>query len=447
MQELPKGVRWALERLKREYSPYLEMKVSPSGKYQLYEYRRRKDNGEADHSKLIYLGIITDDGVLIPARHRNKEVVEERETAEDNTYADITGEDLAILTFLSMNARAPVKNIAKSVGSTTNATDYRIKKLEKRFGIRYLSEIDMLKIRFNSYVSFVKFKNKVPSIDEVRKALEEIPEVQLVLATSGDYHLVVFLYSMDNGLLSSLMYHITTVTDLKNYEAEWYTTINWQTYGVLPIRDKFFDLLMRVTWKRTKESPKPAPGELTQRECIVLRGVNLDGAVTFAAMDENNKWDKGTSRYTYLRLVDKGIIKRITIDMTVLPIKQHAVLIMRSIQGKAFIESRELLLSNIIKDDIYDIKKGYSSVSDIENPHGILLLTSVMKNTKLEDIKTEINSKIKGIELRELIVSEVIIGSICNRRFDNEYAIQYETLIKMRKVIMPERKEYNKEPA
>ena len=438
MQELPEDVMWVLNRLKREYSPYLEIKRSNAGKYLLYEYKIIKDN--TNYSKQIYLGIITEDGVLIPARHRKKEVIERKELVEVNARTELTEQDLGILTFLSMNGRAPVQKIAKSVGLNSNATEYRIRKLEERFGIKYMPEINMLNITFNSFVSLVRFRKKAPASEEIRKALEDIPEVQLVVSTTGDYHLAIFLYSMDNDLLGNLVFYMKTETLLKNYDAEWYTTPLSIPDISMPLRDKFFDLLGRTIWKRTKEEPKCPKGSISNKEFLLLREINKDGGASFADLDERLGWDKGHSRYLYYKMVDKDVIKRITINMTTLPKKYDIILLIDVINGNLYNETRADAYMERIS--VAQIAGKYSIYSLIQNPSGLLLSVPVQDIDKLEEIKREWKSKVKGIEIRELVVSNIILGSICYRRFDPRYAREYELLIELHRAEPSQKKDY-----
>ncbi len=440
MPDVPEGVRRVVERLKTEYSPYLKIERSKAGKYLLYEYKRDKESRKADRSKMIYLGIITDDGILIPARHREKEKKEEKANTDRNVDLKPSEYDLKILRYLSMNGRAPVQKIAKFAGLKNSVTEYAIKKLEKRYDIKYLPEIDMTKIRFTGFISFVRFKGTVPPINEVKMALEGIPEVQLVLATTGDYHLAIYTFSMNNDLLDALIYSIMAATDMKKYDAEWYTTPSSIVYGFIPLRDKFFDLLGRIAWKRTKESTKPAPGELTDKEIALMRDMNKDGAITFAEIDQNNRLNVGTSRFIYQRLVDKSIIKRITINISRHE-KYNVILIVKITNWEMYDKSRIDLFSEMIKDT-YGVTNRYSIAAVTYYPSSILFLTQISEESELEEIKREIISKTKGIEISELRISNIILGSICYRNFDSMYAIQYQRILIEKNLPLSHREEY-----
>jgi hypothetical protein len=84
----------------------------------------------------------------------------------------------------------------------------------------------------------------------------------------------------------------------------------------------------------------------------------------------------------------------------------------------------------------------YSIYSFIQNPLGFLLSVPVQDIDKLEEIKREWKSKVKGIEIRELVVSNIILGSICYRRFDPRYTQEYEWLIKLHRAEPFHKKDY-----
>ena len=84
----------------------------------------------------------------------------------------------------------------------------------------------------------------------------------------------------------------------------------------------------------------------------------------------------------------------------------------------------------------------YSIYSFIQNPLGFLLSVPVQDIDKLEEIKQEWKSKVKGIEIRELVVSNIILGSICYRRFDPRYTQEYEWLIKLHRAEPFHKKDY-----
>ena len=84
----------------------------------------------------------------------------------------------------------------------------------------------------------------------------------------------------------------------------------------------------------------------------------------------------------------------------------------------------------------------YSIQGIIQNPLGLLLSVPVQDINKLEEIKQEWKSKVKGIEIRELVVSNIILGSLCYRRFDSKYTREYGWLIELHRAEPSQKKDY-----
>ena len=60
----------------------------------------------------------------------------------------------SILRILSMNGRASIPLIAKMTGISPAAAGYHVKKIEEKYGIRYLSEIYMNRLGYADSVIF-----------------------------------------------------------------------------------------------------------------------------------------------------------------------------------------------------------------------------------------------------------------------------------------------------
>lgn len=453
MQKLPQEIVKLVDRLKHEYSPYLEVKISKNGRYVLYEYIHRYDKTlKREIRRLLYLGTITTDGVLIPARHKHREHI--AQTAE-NTYGIVNEaeaqpesiivprHDIDLLKFLSMNARAPVNAISKRIGLSRTATEYNIKNAENRYGIKYIAEINAEKLGYLRYVVFVKFEKEIPLFEELEGILNKEPTIQLALLTQGNYDLVFYILAKDNTEVAYFIHRIRTKTQLKSYVSRWYVSPYLDSYGYIPIRDKFIEALEEKVWHRTKEKPRPLPTDLTGREYLVLKELNSDGVVEFTEIERKNNLDPGAARYIYQKLLEKGILKRVTITMTKLPIKYNAIFFMEIVNGAEFDKSRKDLLLEIISDS-HNISDKYSVVGDIEVPYGGLFIMPILKETELIAAQNEISTKVGGTELSRLFVTNIIVGYLCYRRFDKEHTKLYERLAEEYKILpYKEKIEYN----
>ena len=74
----------------------------------------------------------------------------------------------------------------------------------------------------------------------------------------------------------------------------------------------------------------------------------------------------------------------------------------------------------------------FSLIFDIGIPNGGALIIPVYEN-ELEVIEKQMLN-VKGIELNSLIITEVLIGSINVRLFDNNHSVQFGNLVKSKTI-------------
>jgi len=451
MKNLPERVLAAFEELKKEYSPHLQLKRA-SGAYIVYEKRSKWSSREGVYkNSLEYIARILEDGLVVPARHRvikksdiegiierkairEKVMLSEMENQIEAGQQEVGRYESTILTNLSMNGRMPIKNIAERLGLKTTAAFHQIKKVEAKYGIKYIAELSAEKLGFQTFVALVKFLDDTPSIEVIKQALESILEIQLVTSTSGEYNLFVYFYAESNHSVAQLIHRIRTKTPLKDYQAEWYITPFFDSYGFISIRDIFFNLLKEKVWRRTKEQPRPLLNQITEREYMLLKSLTNDGNANFTDIDTLNNLERGASRYIFERLKEKSIIKRITITLSKSSVKYNAIIFAKIIDGAQFDLSRKNLLLDIIKNRLPHINE-YLLVGDMEMPHGVVYIFPVFYENDLQEAIGTLTEKVKGIKLSVLMITSIIIGNLCYRKFDNEYTSQYRILSEEYKII------------
>lgn len=352
--------------------------------------------------------------------------------------------DLEILKILSMNGRATLDFIGKRVGLSKHPTYRRVKMLEEKYGIRYIPEIDVSKFGYLGYIAFVRFKGKVPSLDELHRVFDSEPHVQLVLLTSGRYDMVVYFLSDSHRNVAYFIYELKTATIFAKYRAYWYVTPSYASQFILPLRNVYFDLLSKKVWHKTKENKKPDQEEITETEFNVLKELNNNGAVNFTDIDKNYKQGIGTSRYAYTKLKTKDILKRITITMDKLPIKYNIVFLMNDFYGIAVNKTRAYLLAEFIREG--KLINKYCYESEIGYPGSVMLVMPVLVDDQEKQTEDYFGKKVKGISIKKLVVTKVAIGSFVYRRFDTTYMNQYKILIDEYKFMKPkERVRYDED--
>ena len=446
MNKLPKKVYEALEKLRRESPPppYIVVRRI-QGRYYAYkdvvsfdaEKKRRHNTSE-------YLGKITEEGAFIKrALSKDDELdnaeavilsrggkvffpgkTEAGEQKEAFTPDEITSK---ILTILSMNGRAGLPFISERTHLSISAVDSRVRKLEKNLGIRYTIEPDLIKLGYLSYVVFVKFRKEKPTERILRDVITKEPKIQLAVLTKGEYDLVLYVLERGNDELTIFMAEFGNTSALRMYRAEWYASPNRLTYNFIPLRDEFFEELKSNVWVRSKETPRPLSWNLLERELIVLRELNKNASVGFGDIDLKYGFHAGTSAYTYHKLIERGIIKRVTINMESLAVRYFAFIQIKIISGAEFAKTRPALLLDIIRYLPNGFSK-YALVGDIDMPRGALLAAPVFKESGLQELTEALAAEVGGIEVGAMVVTGFITGTLCSRRFDNEYSLQYKTL-------------------
>ena len=68
-------------------------------------------------------------------------------------------------------------------------------------------------------------------------------------------------------------------------------------------------------------------------------------------------------------------------------------------------------------------------------PEGFLMCMPIFSDNDLIYTEKNIQEKLKGIRLRKLIITNIVVGSFCYRRYDNNYTNQHKLLVEEYKLI------------
>ena len=439
MVTLPKEVAERLERLRGEHSHYVTVKVI-RGKYYAFEVTGKWDkNLKKNKTITAYLGRIRENGEFTPVSHRNTVDVEVKR-AEFQSEKSIDEQDRTVLRNLSMNAQMPISELAKKLRLSPSATRYVVERAEKKYAIKYFVEIDTELLGYRNYITLVHFIDKVPAISFIKEALKNEFSIQIAFTTKGKYDLIFFSLARISRDIALLVSRLLSGA-FKSYEARWYTSPYYSAYDFIPPRSEFFDLLLKDkrVWKKgkdreTQEWIKKSSDQLTGAEFYLLKELSRNGAVTFADVERDYSLAKGMAQYAFHKLTDRGIIKRITITMESLPIKYNALISATIINGEEFAKTRANFLFDVIRETEGPINR-YVAIGDIEVPKSILFIMPVFKDGDLEDAEDNFKRKVKGINLKSLIITNVILGRLCYRRLDNDYSRHYSALVEEEKAL------------
>ncbi|MCL5430229.1 MAG: AsnC family transcriptional regulator [Candidatus Marsarchaeota archaeon] len=454
--DAPEAVMNEYRRLRALYPFFISLKKI-SGRYYVYKQLTRT-NPSTKKVKIIttYLGRISETGKfmergaledfemenaikLIEAKGGKVTLPQEPQKHIQPETSIVDETDKKILMALSMNSRIKYSKLGAIVGLSEKKAETRVKRLERLLDIRYITEIDIHKLGYQSFMVFARFVGEKPSKRAVEAAVANEPRVQLAMLTRGIYDLVIYLLAEDDNALSDAIANIRSDANISAYKSDWYATPLYETYGYyIPIMDRFFDVLKEKVWKRTKESLRPKEGQLYSRDYTVLREVTNNGIAKFSDIDKEHGFDDGAAKYSYhARLEGPGIVRRPTITMVNSGVKYNAIIIMGIEVRKGFIETKKELLHYEI-EETNKVTNKLLYLADIKVPNGVLFIMPVYDDGGLEDEEEKLESKVKGIGVNSLVVTDILVGQLCYRKFDNMYTKSYESLIRSHKVNLPQ---------
>ena len=294
--ELPEKVAKTLEEIRSTITKKISVKRIGGG-YYLYEYGYAK-KAVLGKSKVLtfYIGKIGEDGTFKEARHRflktrAKNIKEylkhlQEESKLGETAAMPEDYELALLGAISMNARAPLSEVAKSTGLTQSTVAYRIHKLTQKYGIRYTLEMKPETFGFSKYMITAKFGSRLPDVEKLKEILEKEPKVQYASMANGDYNLIIYILEESNAELENFIYALRSNRIFENAPGIWYVSYLITPYGwYMPFRDEFFEMMKGRVWRRRKDSPRREKTQFLMSEYAVLKEMNHNSREKFSTID------------------------------------------------------------------------------------------------------------------------------------------------------------------
>jgi DNA-binding Lrp family transcriptional regulator len=293
-----------------------------------------------------------------------------------------------------------------------------------------MAEIPTSVFGFSRFVVVVKFRGATPNFDDIKNELEKNPFVHIVFTTKGSYDLFMIVIAENTLKLESLIYNLRTSAAFSNHRSVWHVSYLGVRYGFMPLGEEFFTILKERIWQKSRETPSKLPNQLLEREYYVLKELGIDGSQEFAEIDKKHGFGKGASQYTYHKLLDRGMINRITIAMQNPPVKYVAILHLDQVNMRRFADSRKGLFLDRIRYIDAPLNR-YVLAGDFGSPYGILLVAPVFEDSGLYNMEKSIKESVKGIKIRTSVITGVLVGSIGFRKFGNRYSEAY-TILKER---------------
>lgn len=449
MTQSPAKIAEAFKSLKKQYTERLVLKLI-KGRYYVY-----KEKGlwikDTKRNKTIseYIGKITTDGIFIKkklsakddlenakaiiAEHGGEIIWHEQKGMEiplKEQHITTTEIDLRLLMTLSMNARMSIAKVAKITGIDEQTAYSRIKALEKKLGIKYLLEVDIEKLGYTTYLILVKFDTEVPSLTELQAVFSKEFKVQFAALTKGNYDVLAYILDENSVKAEDSLWKIMSETSLSKYHSKWYLIPFGQVYSFVPLRDEFVDnIIKEKEWKRTRSNISPKQEELRHREFSVLKELIKNSITDFVDIDARYALSKGAARYTYQELKSNGIIVRPTITMQNMPFRYLGIVLLETVSPIEVKETRHKLLLDEL--EYGQIANKYILMGNISIPEGAALFVPILDTGEMDQIVMKLKNELKGMVISSIIITDIIVGSLCYRRFDNTYSKQYLSLARM----------------
>ncbi len=465
MQSVPEAVARTFARLKENSNSAIVLRVV-DGRYYVYSTQSRWDK---ENKKVVsrqqYLGLITGRGMFIRKAepwtsgalkqalkivqaHGGQVLFPENpeETAETGRARreELSDADKQVLTILSMNARAPMAFIMKNTGLTRSETATRISKLEKRYDIKYILEINASKLGIFPYIMLVKFADRQPPTALLKKLLSDEPRIQFAAMTKGAYDLVIYWLDTDDPLISTAAgWKLETNPLFAEYPGRWDVLFAGQTYSFVPMRSVYLDKVLKemvVHGHRRRGDTASTRGVLRQKEFLLIKELNDNSVKKFADVDESCKFSAGTARYTYKGMLQNGLLVRPTITMQKAPMGYLGMILgetVNAIEEEATLDkllSWEIEYGPVLNKCVLTENLGLSSSA--------MFFVPVTEEGGLEHELAYLRENTRGWDFKGLVVSEVLVGHLCYRRFDNTHSSQYQRLVSMGKMQPKEKIHY-----
>jgi len=426
MQPLPEAVLESMKRLKQENNHYLSLKVINNRLY-VYEATTKWDKENRKVRSISrYLGRMTVEGRFIPGIKRDAELgltgaenifntkvyqnsIPAKKPNSAKPYS--SRYEASILEMLSSDGRSKLTKVAKKLGLKPQTALLHKKNIDKKYGLRYIPELDLHKLGFSEYLILIKFEADVPSLHEIRSSVEKEDSIQLAMLTQGDYDVIIYLLSdSGKGLKEELAYLRGRL--FPEYKLKLYLTPFYAEHGFVLLRDSFFSLLeKRASEDLQNEDSGP---RISKRELLFLRSLNSDGLSEFSTIDKENGFGKGSSRYLHGRLLEKEIIKRVTISMNGNQPKYVSIILLNKISHLLF-SAEAGYINRCIYSGHENIADKYSLVGETENPQSMLFILPVFEAYELDKEMEELR-KVKGSRLSRMVVTNIVVGGLCYRR-------------------------------
>ena len=450
MLDLPTRVAGTFKDLKTRYDQTLILRRF-GNHYYVYKTSSKwnKENKKVE-TRQEYLGRIVENGTFIKKLESwvgkdlkraiaivqasgGQVIFQRKEELAMPRALEVSDVEKKVMMILSMNARLPVSTIAKKIGLKRSIVITTIRNLENRYGIEYILEIDIRKLGFRPYLILVKFEGDPPPSELIKDLVLNEPRIQFAAVMKGNYDLVMYWLDDITSLeIADNMWKFESNTTLKDYKMKLDVTPFGHTYSFVPLRTEFIEKILKqraMHGKGRNDSSKE--NKLRFREFVLINELNKNSIKNFTEIDVKYALGKGASRYSYLNLKEQDIIVRSTISTTKLPIRYTGMILLETVNAPELEVDMYKLQQDII--EYGDLLNKYVLVGNIGIASGSIRFMPVFREGELDKAIMSLRKNVAGANFKSAVITEVLVGSLCYRRFDNTFSMQYLGLVSQKK--------------
>ncbi len=129
-----------------------------------------------------------------------------------NPYSELDDLDYGIVRFLQENARVPFTQIANELGVTERTVRLRVAQMQKDGILSLVGVVNPIKAGINVQ-SLVQVQVSAQKLNSVVDELKRMDEVRLVVLTSGEYQLMIQVFTRNHEELSDFMMNKLNLID------------------------------------------------------------------------------------------------------------------------------------------------------------------------------------------------------------------------------------------
>ncbi len=417
-----------------------------AGKYRAYVTMQAYSKKRGKKAPITaYIGWIDNGKLVPPKRKANAKRIEETRKEYANAIAALSNRNRylekrlvqaetaekgsirlqnSILTYLSMNCRATAKEIAKSLNEKPAAIICNMHKLERKYGIHYTIEMNLPMLGYYCFIALGRFTGAMPTREMLAKKLAENSRVQLAfLMAGGKADIAVYylerVYENEKDSIRDCYDELEGA--LHGFNIEWTLSQFFIIDGQFPVRDAFFADLKEKGMEDAREA------KLTYKKFAVLKELFINARQPLSDINRKYGFDANSAYNALCKLIKGKVILWNTINIEKAPVRYYAFIEAVPSSAQAYEAAKENWLKNIAKKSDYPINK-YALVGEINAPRAEFVhIVPVLDNEGLESVIG--NMQKLGMATYKSIITDVLVGNIPLRRFDEAYSQAQKALI------------------